>query len=110
MTNFHGIGVFLYFDGVKLTGRRFNTCVKYLMSVVLSVFLGVVSVNAGILFTGNVESDFSGAGVFVANDYLGGIPATDVGVPPQISGNTSGWDMSRVYFFSNINQLFIGID
>jgi len=57
-----------------------------------------------------VESDFSGAGVFVANDYLGGIPATDVGIPPQISGNLSGWDMSRVYFYTNINQLFIGID
>ncbi len=58
-----------------------------------------------ISFTGNPESDFSGEGIFVVDD---GVP--DVGVPGQIPGNISGWDIEKVYFFTNIRELYIGVD
>ncbi len=69
---------------------------------------GVKTIN----FTGDPETDFTGDGVFILNDSLDGnsMPIPDVGVPPQLGPVISGWDIKSTYFFTNINELYIGLD
>ena len=31
-------------------------------------------------------------------------------MPSQIPGSVSGWDIEKVYFFTNIRELYIGVD
>jgi len=61
-------------------------------------------------FTGDPETDFTGPGVFVINDFFGSIPQPDVGVPPQVGSVISGWDVKRLYFFTNTSELYVGLD
>lgn len=67
---------------------------------------GVKTIN----FTGDPETDFTGDGVFVVNDFFGDTPSLDVGVPGQLGSVISGWDIKSTYFFTNINELYIGLD
>lgn len=61
-------------------------------------------------FTGDPETDFTGDGVFVVNDLFGDTPSLDVGVPGQLGSVISCWDIKSTYFFTNINELYIGLD
>jgi len=107
MRNLLVMAVFVNIGRRKLTDRRIKSYLRVFLSIVFFIFLGVASANAQIInFTGDVESDFSGEGVFVIDDG-----DLDVGVPPQLPmGSISGWDIEKVYFFTNINQLYIGVD
>jgi len=67
---------------------------------------GIKTIN----FTGDPEADFSGDGVFAVNDFFGDTPIPDVGVPNQLGPVISGWDIKKVYFFTNIGELYIGLD
>ncbi|GJM16682.1 MAG: hypothetical protein DHS20C13_20090 [Thermodesulfobacteriota bacterium] len=69
---------------------------------------GVKTIN----FTGAPEEDFIGDGVFLLSDSVdpNSTPIPDVGVPGQIGSVISGWDIKEVYFFTNIDELYIGVD
>lgn len=67
---------------------------------------GIKTIN----FTGDPETDFTGDGVFTLNDFSGDTPILDVGVPSQLGSVISGWDIKKIYFFTNIGELYIGLD
>ncbi len=106
MRNLLAMSVFVNIGRRKFTDRRINPYLSVFLFIVFLILLGVASGNAQtIIFTGDAETDFSGIENVVAiNDSL------DVGVPPGWPFPYSGWDIKTVYFFTNLNQLFIGID
>jgi len=107
MRNLLVMAVFANIGRRKLTDRRINPYLSVFLSIVFLILSGVATGNAQtIIFTGDVEADFAVDGVFVLDD--GGFQ--DVGVPPAWPFPYSGWDIKTVYLFTNLNQLFIGID
>jgi len=60
------------------------------------------------VFTGNVETDFTGAGVLIIPDPIG-----DVGLPINAPlGTISGWDIKdlRLYYYAAGDTMYVGIN
>ena len=79
---------------------------RLIVAVLMALALFAGSANGqAITFTGDVPTDF--AGITAIPDPLG-----DVGVPANLAGNVSGWDMEGVYvaYDAVSDTLFIGID
>ena len=97
----------IQFTSSEHANRSLKRCFSLLLLVVFILSVGAFTGNAQtIVFTGDAEADFSVEGVFVLEDagFL------DVGTPPEWPFPHSGWDMKKAYFFTNLNQLHIGIE
>ena len=94
-----------------------NGAIKKASIVTLWIaFLLLIGIGTGVTqtisFTGDAEADFSGVeGVFALDDTLPGFPlGPDVGQPPGFPFAASGWDIKSVYFLTDLQQLYVGVD
>lgn len=93
----------LFYTAVKIT----TLWISLLLLVCIQTSFGQT-----ISFTGDAEADFSGVeGAFVIDDTFVGLPVPpDVGVPAQLGSVISGWDIKSIYFATDLDHLFVGID